>query len=158
MAAALILVSILIGIGGIYNSISIPKEDTRINQLAKEIKYECAQTLNYAAFQGLNSIDTNVIIKSLVGNYSKLNPDVGIFFWLKLKDGSEPFSTYYKKGEEDSSSPFEVKEELGTDNKRVVIQGPQRNIYYNLSAMDKINNLYVLVEKEDANGRTFDVQ
>ena len=138
LAAALILVSILIGIGGIYSDISIPKEDTRVNQLAKEIKYECAQTLNYAAFQELNSEDTLKVIQSLVGDYSKLNPEVGIFFWFKLKGDPNSFAGYYKNGKEGVSFIKAIEE-----SSKVIIQDSTRGIYYSLSVTDKINNLYI---------------
>jgi hypothetical protein len=149
LVAALIMAGILISVAVSYNSSIVPKKDFRAEKLAEEMKYELTQVLDYAVFSKKNFSETNKTIKNITSIYASLNPDMKIFVWLKII-GEKSSKIFYENGAE---AGIPVSFVIDENDELVAIKDPTRNIYYNLSIMNKSNNIYVLVIKEDKNGR-----
>lgn len=74
--AALVLVSVIIGLTTIYNSITIDKEDSTVYDLSAEINFEAAQALDQGTFGEGVQIDDS--IARLTQFYKESNPEQDI--------------------------------------------------------------------------------
>ena len=78
LIATLVILSIILGFGVVYNSTTISKTDYKSAHLAEEIKYEAVQVIDTDFLNNkINDISTDLI--SLTEFYSIKNPTTNIF-------------------------------------------------------------------------------
>jgi len=77
LIAALVIVSILIGLGAIYNTVNVSAEDIQIYDLSDEISFEASQVLDSGVFHGTDKgkIEENRTDKGKIEE----NRDIGVF-------------------------------------------------------------------------------
>ncbi len=139
--AALILVSVIFGLGTIYNTASAPVHDSKVFSLAEDIKYESAQIMNNGLFLELNQSQINKNVKNITNSYAASNPDVNLIVVYGKK--GEMNYTYYAKGSEqalDSSNNVTIQNDLIT-----ISLSPNIKYLFNVT---KGQNIYVAVKKE----------
>ncbi|MDP3881606.1 MAG: hypothetical protein Q8Q31_01880 [Nanoarchaeota archaeon] len=152
LAAALILIILLMSFGVIYNSANAPKGNSRVGNLAKEIKYEALRTIDYGVKEGKNFEQISPLLNSVISNYSSLNSDLLIFGWFYSPSEGKESQFFYEKGAS-ATVPTELNVTKSSDSKYLMIKWNEdyRNIYYNLSLNDKVYNFNVLIERGEKN-------
>ena len=80
LVAALIIVSIVLSLGTIYNAARSQPADAKVPSLANEIKYESLQAIDNAVVNNLNNDEIDARLNSLLLAYSKSNSDKEIIF------------------------------------------------------------------------------
>ncbi len=142
LMAAVITIAILLGLGTLYARTRAPAEDITVRALAKEIKFELAQAIDYALANNKNTSDT---IRNLSLLYAQAHKDKDIAVCYGNKYNYSML--YYKKGLLQTSSE-------GTCTlKNIITAYGTANIqldgkYFYSSNFTKGQNIFVVVKKE----------
>lgn len=75
LIAALVMIAIFIGLGAIYTSSRVSREDLTTYDLSKEINFEASQVVNTGILSGLTSTQIIGKVKSLSDVYSQANQE-----------------------------------------------------------------------------------
>ncbi|MBX4212550.1 hypothetical protein KW787_03805 [Candidatus Pacearchaeota archaeon] len=78
LIAALVIVSILVGLAAVYTSTTTTKPNPVVYTLSNEISYEGSQVIDHGVFQALSKDEISKDIKNLTEYYSAVNPDKDI--------------------------------------------------------------------------------
>ncbi len=146
LIASLIIVIILISVGATRIQAKANKEEKKVYLLAKEIKYEIAQGIDFSLTQNINS-NLNSRIKLIIENYALSNPDKEILL-LFGKIGNMQH-LYYKKGE---NIPQGIS--ITSQNDNIQLSGEFNNKFHLLEGY----NIFVIVKKENGKEKTITVQ
>jgi hypothetical protein len=103
LVAALIIVTLAIGLTTIYTSVQAPKEDTSVYDLSDEISFEGASVLDHGVFSPESDLEGN--INSLRKDYSALNPDSDVIIVYGDKETITQV-TYYESSVDSGSVTF----------------------------------------------------
>ena len=154
LIAGLIIISIILGFGVVYNVANTPKSDTKLPALAKEIKYEAVQTIDNAVYKsttadGDNNIKIN--LQSLGKFYSTSHSDIDFVIICERKN-KKFFGLYFSREQRqngiDFSNNITENKENGNDIKYITINFAGQNyIFNNLDGRD----VFVIVDKENEN-------
>jgi hypothetical protein len=79
LIAALIIVSVIITLGLVYNEVTTSNEDQTVYDLSSEIRDEGARVIDHGTFNSLNDSNVTDHLKNLLSDYSILHPDKDIF-------------------------------------------------------------------------------
>lgn len=73
LIAALVIIGILVGFSATYTSIEVPREDSFVYDLSKEINYEAGTVIDSGIFNSLNAAEKNKRLNNLTDYYSEAN-------------------------------------------------------------------------------------
>jgi len=74
LIASLIIVTLLLSIGAVYNYATVQKEDTQVYDLSKELGYEGASVIDSGVYNSQQG-STSDYLNGLIGNYSASFPN-----------------------------------------------------------------------------------
>lgn len=154
LIASLIIISIVLGFGVIYNSASASKEDSKSERLANMIKYEAVKVIEYSYVKGQES-EISGNLNLLLQKYAESNPDLEINLINEISTSSFEHTTYKK---EVKTNPLIITPD---SNKKITINikasdgtnedGSDKEIVIPYTFDDTIaaNDVYIIVKKEN---------
>jgi len=87
LVAAVVIIAVLIGLATVYSNIEIPKEDSAIYDLSKEMNYEAGAVIDSGMFNSISDGERSMNIENLTDYYAKVNPGTDLLFVYGDRDG-----------------------------------------------------------------------
>lgn len=144
LVAAGVIVTIIIGLGIIYNSAFLEETDSQTLLLAQELKYELAQIADNGLYKTSSTQDQiNARSVDLVMNYSAANPDTN--FFIIYGSNNSIRRAFYKNAIENSSFYSKVLDSPLPANETKVVLDAKTTYTFNKT---RGQNIYVLVYRE----------
>jgi hypothetical protein len=143
LAASLVIITILISFGTVYNSISASSFDPGVSDLAKEIKYESAQVIDYS-IKNHKDAEVNQNLENLLTNYSQSNKDKKFITVYGRYQDSGDYSLLRKDYENGQALGSSQSVTLDSGGKVAITEEGYQYFY----SPTKGQNLYVIVIKE----------
>lgn len=96
LIAAIVIVTIIISLGVVYNRVHVTAEESKIYDLSEEINFEAAQIIDNGVLTGsLSNVSSR--IENLTDAYSKSNPNQDFFLVFGDGETGELSVLYYNK-------------------------------------------------------------
>lgn len=158
LLATLILVSVIVSLGTVYNKAKFNKEDATAFYLADEIYFEANQIIEHSIRNSVQDTDTSTRIKSLLDYYASSNPyndliviygtqqTLTAFFYDNLQ-----VSTLEINNQQISNNPTTLLSSSNPGTIKITTQGKDINYQFTLH---QGKNFLVLIKKE-RQGETF---
>ena len=157
LLAAIVIISIIIGLGVVNNKINAPSEDIKTYDLSKEIEFEGSKVIDQGIISGTPD-QLLLNLEDLISIYSNNYPESEIAVVYGDSTEINKFSTYYKVDEgnigigETAGIRPKLKSQvpIGEINRqgnkvKILLPGDQAQFTFQV---DEGQNFYVIVRKE----------